>query len=94
MTKVLIVVMYYLVINLCAFTYMYIDKKKAIKDKYRIPEKTLFTLALLGGFVGSHLGMETFRHKTKHMKFYVVNALSLVLHCGIIYFVFFYFNWL
>ncbi len=86
--------MYYLAINLTAFTFMYIDKKKAIKDKYRIPEKTLFTLSLIGGFVGSHLGMETFRHKTKHMKFYVVNILSLVLHIGFIYFVFFYFNWL
>ncbi len=94
MTSILIVVIYYLILNLVAFAYMYMDKKKAIKDKYRVPEKTLFSLALLGGFVGSHLGMTTFRHKTKHVKFYVVNILSLVLHCVIIYLVFFYFNWL
>lgn len=48
---------------------MYSDKKRAIKKKYRIPEKTLFLVALVGGSLGTTLGMETFRHKTKHWYF-------------------------
>jgi uncharacterized membrane protein YsdA (DUF1294 family) len=48
---------------------MGIDKKKAIKKKYRISEKTLFTWAIAGGSIGSIAGMQFFRHKTKHMSF-------------------------
>ena len=50
---------------------MGIDKRKAIKHQYRIPEKTLFLVAILGGSLGGFLGMELFRHKTKHMKFVI-----------------------
>ncbi|MDA3733448.1 DUF1294 domain-containing protein [Niameybacter massiliensis] len=60
---------YFLVINLIGFGMMYSDKKRAIKKKYRIPEKTLFLVALVGGSLGTTLGMETFRHKTKHWYF-------------------------
>lgn len=59
----------YLMINLAAYMSMKIDKKRAIKGAYRISEKTLFTLALLGGSLGSILGMKHFRHKTKHWYF-------------------------
>ena len=48
---------------------MYTDKGRAIKHKWRIPEKTLFLLAIIGGSIGSNLGMYTFRHKTKHWYF-------------------------
>jgi uncharacterized membrane protein YsdA (DUF1294 family) len=48
---------------------MYIDKRKAIKNKWRISETTLIMLAVIGGSVGSILGMNIFRHKTKHLKF-------------------------
>lgn len=48
---------------------MFIDKKRAIKKKYRIPEKTLFLVALIGGSLGTTLGMEMFRHKTRHWYF-------------------------
>lgn len=48
---------------------MFIDKEKAKRHKWRIPENTLMFIALIGGSVGSILGMEVFRHKTKHMKF-------------------------
>lgn len=48
---------------------MGIDKKKAKKGAWRIPEKRLFFIALLGGSIGSILGMKTFRHKTKHWYF-------------------------
>lgn len=60
---------YLLVINLIGFVMMYSDKKRAIKKKYRIPEKRLFLVALVGGSLGTTLGMETFRHKTKHWYF-------------------------
>ena len=48
---------------------MSIDKEKAKKHKWRISENTLIILALLGGSIGSFIGMNKFRHKTKHIKF-------------------------
>jgi uncharacterized membrane protein YsdA (DUF1294 family) len=50
---------------------MFIDKQKAIRNQWRISEKTLFMVAIMGGSVGSLLGMTYFRHKTKHVKFVV-----------------------
>lgn len=55
--------------NSLSFILMYLDKYKARKGQWRISEKTLFIFALLGGSIGSILGMYTFRHKTKHFKF-------------------------
>ena len=60
---------YLLVINLVGFFLMFLDKQKAKKGKWRIPEKTLFLVALIGGSLGTTLGMNTFRHKTKHWYF-------------------------
>lgn len=48
---------------------MLTDKQRARKNYWRIPESTLLTAAALGGSIGSLLGMYTFRHKTKHLKF-------------------------
>lgn len=55
--------------NILLFTLMSVDKQKAKLKQWRISEKTLFVLALIGGSVGGILGMYTFRHKTKHLKF-------------------------
>lgn len=60
---------YLLIINFIGFFAMFLDKQKARKGKWRIPEKTLFLLALIGGSLGTTLGMHTFRHKTKHWYF-------------------------
>ena len=60
---------YLLIINAVGFTVMLIDKHKAKKNRWRIPEKTLFGVALIGGSVGCILGMYTVRHKTKHKSF-------------------------
>lgn len=60
---------YLLVINAAGFLLMLIDKQKAKKSRWRIPEKTLFLTAIIGGSVGSLVGMYTFRHKTKHIQF-------------------------
>lgn len=70
---------YLLLINLAGFLSMGIDKKKAIKGKWRIPERILFLQALLGGSLGSILGMYTFRHKTKHRQFVIGMPLILLL---------------
>jgi uncharacterized membrane protein YsdA (DUF1294 family) len=61
--------LYLLLINAAAFLLMLVDKLKAKKNRWRIPERTLFGSALLGGSIGAILGMYTFRHKTKHLSF-------------------------
>ena len=61
--------LYLLLINAAAFVLMLVDKVKAKKNRWRIPERTLMLSAALGGSVGALLGMYTFRHKTKHIKF-------------------------
>lgn len=60
---------YLLAVNALGFLLMLIDKQKARKKKWRIPEATLMGVAALGGSIGSLMGMYTFRHKTKHKKF-------------------------
>ena len=60
---------YLLAVNLALFALMGIDKWKAKNGRWRIPEKTLFGLALAGGSVGGIAGMQLFRHKTKHLSF-------------------------
>lgn len=60
---------YLLPVNAAGFLLMCLDKEKAPKKRWRIPERTLLGVAALGGSVGVLLGMYTFRHKTKHRKF-------------------------
>ena len=60
---------YLLIINAAAFLLMLIDKRKARKNLWRIPERTLFAAAIFGGSIGSIAGMYLFRHKTKHWYF-------------------------
>ncbi len=60
---------YFILINLLGLLFMYIDKEKAKRSKWRIKESTLFPIAMLGGSIGAYIGMKTFRHKTKHAKF-------------------------
>ena len=61
--------LYLLLINAAAFLLMLVDKVKAKKNRWRIPERTLIGSAVLGGSIGALVGMYTFRHKTKHLKF-------------------------
>ena len=69
MNTTLILILYAAIINFFGFLSMGIDKRKARKHQWRIPEKTLFLFALLGGSLGSLIGMHLFRHKTKHWYF-------------------------
>ena len=65
------IIIYLVIINLIAFLAMWLDKRKAEKGKWRIPENSLLLLVLLGGGIGGIAGMYTFRHKTKKAKFYI-----------------------
>lgn len=65
----ILIIAYFIIINIAGFASMGIDKAKAKKHAWRIPEATLFSIALLGGSIGSILGMQVFRHKTKHWYF-------------------------
>ena len=70
---------YLLIINAVGFLSMLLDKLKAKKNAWRIPERTLLLIAILGGSVGSLLGMQLVRHKTQHPKFTVGVPLILAL---------------
>ena len=63
------VITWLIIINLTAFAVFGIDKKRAKKGQWRIPEKTLFLSAILGGSIGAILGMYIFHHNTKHWYF-------------------------
>ncbi len=64
-----IISVYLLIVNIVSFAMMGIDKQKAIRGAWRIPEASLFMVAIIGGSIGSILGMQLFRHKTKHWYF-------------------------
>ena len=70
-------------VNLVSFTLYGLDKLKAKKGLWRIRESTLLLIAALGGSVGALLGMEVFRHKTKHWQFKVLVPVFLVLHIAL-----------
>mgnify|MGYP002538285894 FL=1 len=74
-----LLLLYLVIINAAGFGLMLADKHKAKKNLWRIPEATLMTVAVLGGSVGSLLGMYTVRHKTKHPKFTIGIPLLLAL---------------
>ena len=70
---------YLLAINVIAFIMYGIDKYKAMKAKWRIPEATLLLLAVLGGSIGAWMGMKVWHHKTMHKKFkYGIPAILLI----------------
>ena len=78
---------YYLIINLAAFILYGADKRKAVRGDWRIPEKTLLLLALAGGGIGAFLGMQIFRHKTKHLQFVILVPACVILHLVLWFFI-------
>ena len=84
------VIIYLIIINLIGILAMYIDKKKAIKGSWRIQEKTLIMISVLGGGIGALIGMYLFRHKTKKLKFTI--GIPVIIICEIILICFFFFN--
>lgn len=79
MNAISLLIFYFVIINLVSFIVMGVDKRKAQKNLWRIPESTLFVLAIIGGSVGSIAGMHLFRHKTRHWYFvYGMPAILIV----------------
>ncbi len=65
----MVAAVYLLVINVIGFVLMGVDKERARKKKWRVRESTLFAVAIIGGSIGSILGMHVFHHKTRHWYF-------------------------
>ena len=83
------VTIYFLAINIVLFVVMGVDKYRAIRRRWRIPEATLFILALVGGACGGTVGMYSFRHKTKHWYFAIFfPALAILQFALLVYFKF------
>lgn len=78
-----IIGIYLVVINFITFLIYAVDKDKARKGKWRVPESTLLLFAAIGGSVGALLAMLLLHHKTKHPKFYILVPLFLVIHIAI-----------
>ena len=88
------IIIYLIIINLIGFLIMYIDKQKAKKGRWRIPEKTIFLITLLGGGIGTISGMYVFRHKTQKLNFIIGLPLITILEIiAIIYFIVIKWNW-
>lgn len=76
---------YYLLINLALYTMMCVDKKRAQEGGWRVPEKKLFFLAILGGSLGGLIAMFTKRHKNRHPSFVLVYTVTFFLHFLLMY---------
>ena len=81
------IIIYLLIVNLMAFAAMGIDKWKAKRDAWRIPESTLMALVLIGGGIGGIAGMYKFHHKTKKPKFYLGFPAMLILEIAVFIYV-------
>lgn len=80
-------IIYLIIINIIGFAIMYIDKQKAKKGKWRIPEKTIFIVTALGGGIGTISGMYAFRHKTQKLNFTIGLPFITILEIiGIVYY--------
>lgn len=83
--KIMFLLYYYLIINLIVFVIMFLDKKRAVQNKWRVSEKIFFILSFLGGFLGEITAMYTLHHKNKKLKFYFVFVSALLLHSYFLY---------
>ena len=83
-TNISTIILYLLAINIAEFIAFGIDKHKAKRDKWRIPESTLLTMAVLGGSIGALAGMKIWRHKTLHNKFRIGIPVILALQIIVI----------
>ncbi|AGX44152.1 DUF1294 domain-containing protein [Clostridium saccharobutylicum] len=78
--------LYLAIVNLIGFLVMFIDKQRAIHKEWRIPERTLINISIIGGSIGMLIGMSTFRHKTQHKKFTLGVPAILIAQFAIILF--------
>ena len=87
----ILIIAYFVLINLICFALFGIDKYKSKHDKRRIPERVLLWTAFFGGCLGALLGMWTFRHKTQHARFRILVPVMLVLQIALVIAGFWYF---
>lgn len=83
---------YLLLINATGFLLMLSDKRKAVKKHWRIPERVLIGIAVIGGSVGALIGMHLFRHKTRHPKFFI--GIPFILAIQIVLLILIYAHWM
>ena len=84
-----IIAIYLAAVNIAAYFLMRADKQRAVNKEWRIEEFVLFTVCFMGGFVGTHLAMERYRHKTQHWQFRAAVILSAVVFLIVLPIVFF-----
>lgn len=82
MTKLILT--YLVIINIAAFIAFGIDKWRARNNAWRIPEATLFLLAIIGGSIGAEIGMHIWHHKTRHLSFIIGIPIILLLQIIVI----------
>ena len=85
MNVAILLILYVSILNIIGFLLMGIDKRRAKKHAFRIPEATLFTIAVIGGSIGTILGMYFFHHKTRHWYFTYGMPMILILQLLIIF---------
>ncbi|RKM55626.1 DUF1294 domain-containing protein [Butyrivibrio sp. X503] len=89
MNSLTLLIIYIAAVNIIGFALMGIDKRKARKGAFRIPEATLFAFAFIGGSIGSTLGMFIFKHKTRHWYFKFGMPLIILLQVAFVLALFF-----
>ncbi|MGX7418766.1 DUF1294 domain-containing protein [Carnobacterium gallinarum] len=85
MSDLLLACIYFLAINILLFILMGLDKYRAKKRLWRIPEKTLLSFGILGGGLGGLVGMLIFHHKIRVLKFKVIYFLGTIVMSSILY---------
>ena len=81
------IIVYIIILNILGYLIMYIDKRRAKKQQWRISEQTIFLITFLGGGIGTTLGMYTFRHKTKKIKFIIGLPLITIIEIVVIIYI-------
>ncbi len=79
MSTRMILILYFIILNLVGLAVMAIDKIRAMEHRFRIPESVLLIIAVIGGSIGSMVGMFLFRHKIRKPKFRIGLPLIIVL---------------
>ncbi|MGN8645740.1 DUF1294 domain-containing protein [Gracilibacillus sp. HCP3S3_G5_1] len=77
---------YATIINSLSLWTMWIDKRKARNNKWRIPESRIWLLAIIGGALGATIGMHLFRHKTKHTLFVIGLPILMIMQSALVIF--------
>ncbi len=79
------ILLFILIMSILSFIAMGYDKSQAKKRGQRVSERTLWTLAIFGGGIGAYLGMQLFRHKTKHTNFRVGFLMLLIVYAFLLF---------